>query len=205
MSVAATPPGHPASHTSLRGHVRRAAGRDHNPLCRPLDRVYSGLITGVALMLLVASVLAVVAAVLVYGAQTRDATRLARHRHVVTAVTTGPAQVVDPGAGRVREHAPARWTYPVGPGSGFVPVPDGTSVGTAVPVGLSDAGRPVGAPRPTGLIVSDAVLTGLGTVAALGFVTEGWFVLCRRRLDRRAERSWEAAWEQVEPGWSGRR
>ncbi|MEU4119901.1 hypothetical protein AB0F71_36065 [Kitasatospora sp. NPDC028055] len=205
MFAAAATHRRPVSRTSLRGHVRRAAGRDHNPLCRPLDRAYSRLVTGAALMVLVTLVLAAVAALLVYRSEAHDAAQTARHRHVVTAVTTGPAQSDDPRAGSAREHAPARWTYPVGPGAGSIPVPDGTMTGAALPVGLNDAGQPVGAPRSNGLLVSDAVLVGVGAVTALGFGTEGWVALRRRRLDRRAEADWESAWEQVEPGWSGRR
>lgn len=205
MSTAAAAHRHPAPHTTLRGHLCRAVGRDRNPLCRPLDRAYSRLVAGTALLALLTVVLAAVAALLVYDAETSDAQRVARQRHVVTAVTTGPAQSVDPRAVSVQEQAPARWTYPVGPGAGYVPVPDGTATGTAVRAGLDDAGQPVGAPKSNELVVSDAVLIGLGTVSALGVGTEGWFVLRRHRLDRRAERYWESGWEQVEPLWSGRR
>ncbi|MFJ7912347.1 hypothetical protein [Kitasatospora sp. NPDC096204] len=205
MSAAAATHRPPASHTTLRGHVRRAAGRDHNPLCRPIDRTYSRLVASAVLMALASFVLGVVAALLVHHVETADARDVARDRHVVTAVTTGAAQSVDPRAGLAREQAPARWTYPVGPEAGSVPVPAGTPAGTAVAVGLNGAGLPVDAPRSGELIVADAVLVGLGTVLVLALGADGWFALCRHRLDRRAERGWESAWEQVEPRWSGRR
>ncbi|MEU6973928.1 hypothetical protein AB0A71_40660 [Kitasatospora aureofaciens] len=205
MSATVTTPRHPSTHTSLRRHVRRATGRDHSPLCRPLDRAYSRLVAGLALAMLATLVVAAVAALLVYRAETHTAQQAARHRHTVTAVTTGPAGSADPRAGGVREYAPARWTYPVGPGTGIVPVPDGTLAGTAVRVGLNDAGDPVRAPKPADLIVTDAVLVGFGTVTVLGFGAEGVFALRRHALERRAEKGWEAAWEQVEPRWSGRR
>ncbi|WBP84893.1 Rv1733c family protein [Kitasatospora cathayae] len=205
MSATATTPRRPSTHTSLRRHVRRAVGRDHSPLCRPLDRAYSRLVAGLALATLAALVVAAVAALLVHRAETRTAQQTARHRHTVTAVTTGPPVSVNPRAGGVREYAPARWTYPVGPGTGSVPVPEGTLTGTAVRVGLDDAGSPVGAPRSADLILTDAVLVGLGAVTVLGFGAEGVFALRRRALERRAEEGWEAAWEQVEPRWSGRR
>ncbi|MFI8454612.1 hypothetical protein [Kitasatospora sp. NPDC085464] len=205
MSAAAAMHRQPASRTTLRGHLRRAVGRDHNPLCRPVDRAYSRLVATAALLALTSFVLAAVAALIVHHAETAAAQDAARHQHLVTAVTTGPAESVDPRAGSVREQAQARWTYPAGPGAGTVPVPEGTPTGTAVPVRLGDAGQPVGAPRSGELIATDAVLAGLGTVFVLGLGTEGGFVLRRRRLDRRAERSWESAWERVEPGWSGRR
>ncbi|MFJ8625080.1 hypothetical protein ACIRD3_19845 [Kitasatospora sp. NPDC093550] len=149
MSAVAATHRRPTSRTSLRGHLRRAVGRDRNPLCRPLDRAYSRLVAGAALMVLVTLVLAAVTALVVYRAEADDAAQAARHRHVVTAVTTGPALSDDPRAGSAREHAPARWTYPVGPGTGSIPVPDGTATGTALPVGLNDAGHPVGAPGRT--------------------------------------------------------
>ncbi|MFD5462234.1 hypothetical protein ACFWIQ_05290 [Kitasatospora sp. NPDC127059] len=204
MSAAAATHRHPASRTSLRGHVRRATGRDHNPLCRPLDQAYSRLVAGLAVAMLATLVTAVVAALLVYRVETHTAQQTARHQHIVTAVTTGAAL---PGTSRtgVREYAPAGWTYPVGPGTGSVPVPEGTLAGTPVRVSLNDAGNPVGGPRPTDLIVTDAVLAGLGTVIVLGFGAEGAAAVRRRVLDRRAERGWEASWEQVEPRWSGRR
>ncbi|MFH9347945.1 hypothetical protein [Kitasatospora sp. NPDC017646] len=205
MSATVTTPTHPSSHTSLRRHVRRATGRDHSPLCRPLDRAYSRLVTGLALAMLGTLVVAAVAALLVFRAETHTAQQTARHRHVVTAVTTGPALSVNARAGGVREYAPARWAYPVGPGTGSVPVPDGTLAGTAVQVGVNDAGNPIGAPKSADLVLTDAALVGFGTVAVLGFGAEGVFALRRHALERRAEKGWEAAWEQVEPRWSGRR
>ncbi|MFD0279503.1 hypothetical protein ACFVHB_37200 [Kitasatospora sp. NPDC127111] len=195
----------PASHTSLRQHVRRAVGRDHSPLCRPLDRAYSRLAAVQALTVLAALALAAVAALLAFRVETHTAEQIARHRHLVTAVTTGPAQADNPRVGSARDHAPARWTYPAGPGTGTIPVPEGTRAGTAVPIGLDDAGTPIRAPKATEQIASDAVLIGLGTVSVLAVVTEGVFALRRRTLERRADTSWEAAWERVEPGWSGRR
>ncbi|MEU8514655.1 hypothetical protein AB0C76_24110 [Kitasatospora sp. NPDC048722] len=205
MSAPATTRPHPAPGTSLRQHLRRAAGHDHNPLCRPLDRAYSRLVAGFVLTVLAALVAATVATLAVYRAETHTALQAARHRHVVTALTTGAAVSDDPRAGSTRAHAPARWTYPAGPGSGSVPVPDGTLAGTAVPVGLNDAGQPVAAPRSADLILSDSVLTGLTTVAVLGLAAEGGYALRRHALDRRAETGWEHDWEQVEPRWSGRR
>ncbi|MER7756779.1 hypothetical protein [Kitasatospora sp. NPDC097643] len=205
MSAAATTPGQPASRTSLRRHVRRAVGRDDNPLCRPLDRAYSRLVTAFALTVLATFALAVVAALLLYRVEARTAQGIAGHRHLVTAVTTGPAPADDLRAGGSRAYAPARWTYPAGPGAGSIPVQSGTPTGTAVRIGVDDAGNPIGAPKATERILSDAVLAGLGTVSVLGLGAEGAFALRRRALDRRAEADWESAWQQVEPGWSGRR
>ncbi|MBD0691565.1 hypothetical protein, partial [Streptomyces sp. CBMA123] len=147
----------------------------------------------------------VVAALLVYRAETHTAQQTARHRHVVTAVTTGAALSGTSRTGGVREFAPVSWTYPVGPGKGSVAVPDGTLAGTPVRIDLNDAGDPVGGPKPIDMILTDTLLVGFGTVTVLGFGAEGAFALRRRALDRRAERGWETAWELVEPRWSGRR
>ncbi|MEU6236773.1 hypothetical protein [Kitasatospora sp. NPDC047058] len=205
MFAAATTHRTAASRTSLRQHVRRAVGRDHSPLCRPLDRSYSRLAAVQTLTVLAVLAVAAVAALLAFRIETHTAQQIARHRHVVTAVTTGPAQSDNPRSGTQRDHAAARWTYPAGPGSGRIPVPEGTRTGTAVPIGLDDSGVPVAAPKGTEQIASDAVLIGLGTVSVLAVGTEGAFALRRRALERRADTSWEDAWEQVEPRWTGRR
>ncbi|MGA5823310.1 hypothetical protein ACPC54_36285 [Kitasatospora sp. NPDC094028] len=210
MPATATTHRQPVSHTPLFQHLRRAAGRDRNPVCRPVDRAYSRLVVGQSLVVLAVFAVAAVAALLVYRAQAQAVARQARHRHTVTAVTTGPALPADPWAGDVlagagRALAPARWTFPSGPGAGNVAVPDGTPAGTALPVALDDAGHPLGAAKGGEEIVSDAVVTGLGTVFVLGLAAEAGYALRRRALERRAEQGWEAAWEQVEPRWSGRR
>ncbi|MEU9076976.1 hypothetical protein ACFYUY_27735 [Kitasatospora sp. NPDC004745] len=205
MSVAATPHRQPASRTTLRQHVRRAAGLDRNPLCRPFDRAYSRLVTGLAVTVLATFVVAAVAALAVFRAEAHTAEQTARHRHTVTAVTTGPALSDGLRAGSSQAHAPAGWTYPAGPGTGSIPVPVGTPAGAAVPIRLDDAGMPAGEPKGTERILSDSVVIGLGTVAVLGLTVEGAFVLRRHRLERLAEADWESAWEQVEPRWSGRR
>ncbi len=142
---------------------------------------------------------------MVFRAETHTAQQTARHRHTVTAVTTGPAVSDDLRAGSPQAHAPAGWTYPAGPGAGSIPVPDGTPTGTAVPIRLDDAGHPAVAPKGTEQILSETVLVGLGTVSVFGLSAEGAFALRRRALDRRAEAVWDSAWEQVEPRWSGRR
>ncbi|MBD0694968.1 hypothetical protein [Streptomyces sp. CBMA123] len=154
MSTAVTTPRHPSSHTSLRRHVRRATGRDYSPLCRPLDQAYSRLVAGLAVAMLATLVAAVVAALLVYRAETHTAQQTARHRHVVTAVTTGAALSGTSRTGGVREFAPVSWTYPVGPGRGSVAVPDGTLAGTPVRIDLNEAGDPVGGPKPIDMILT---------------------------------------------------
>ncbi|MGW4895576.1 Rv1733c family protein [Kitasatospora sp. NPDC004240] len=205
MSVGTTARRHPVPRTSLRRHVRRAAGRDPNPLCRPVDRARSRALVVLALAVTAAISVAVGAGLLVLRGQTHAAQQVARHRHAVTAVTTGPAQPDDLRAGGTQAHAQARWSYPTGPGGGRIPVPEGTVPGTDVPIHVDDAGNPASPPRTTEQIASDAVLVVLGTATALVLGAEGGFALRRHVLGRRAEAGWEAAWGRVEPEWSGRR
>ncbi|MER5352143.1 hypothetical protein ABT093_17665 [Kitasatospora sp. NPDC002551] len=195
----------PVAHTPLRSRLRRASGLDHNPLCRPVDRARSRLV--LALPVVLAALLAVSAAVavLVFRAETRSEREAARHRHAVVATTVGPAVPDDLRTGSSGARAPARWSYPTGPGAGTIRVSTGTPVGTAVPIHVDDNGAPTAGARDTTAILSDAGILGLGTAAGLTSLAVLGCTVHRRALDRRAERSWEPEWERVEPLWTQRR
>ncbi|MFJ4674200.1 Rv1733c family protein [Kitasatospora purpeofusca] len=195
----------PAAHTPLGTQVRRASGLDHNPLCRPVDRARSR--TALALPLVLALLIAVgaVVAVLAFRVETHAEQGTARHRHAVVATTVGPAVTDDLRTGGSPAHAPARWAYPVGPGSGTVQVAVGTPVGSAVAIHLDDSGVPAPGARTTAAALSDAGVLGVGTATGLVSLALVGYMVHRRTLDRRAERSWEPDWERVEPLWSQRR
>ncbi|MFE7189555.1 hypothetical protein [Kitasatospora sp. NPDC057541] len=196
---------HPAVHPPLRTRLRRASGRDHNPLRRPVDRARSRLVLALPPVLAALLVLSAALSVLVYRVEARAERETARHRHAVVATTTGPAVSDYLWSGNARAHALARWSHPDGPGEGTIQVTVGTAAGTAVPIYLDDAGVPAAGARDTTAIATEAGLLGLGAALALGsFVLIGYTV-CHRALDRRAERSWEPAWERVEPLWTQRR
>ncbi|MFB7470743.1 hypothetical protein [Kitasatospora sp. NPDC056184] len=196
---------HPATHTPLPALLRRASGLDRNPLCRPVDRARSRL--ALALPLVLAALLAMSAAVsvLVFRTETRAERETARHRHAVVATTVGPASSDDFRPGSTRAHAPARWTYPAGPGGGAIEVTAGTPAGTAVPVHLDDAGLPADGPRDSTAVLADAGAFGVGTAICLSSLAVLGHTARRRALDRRAERDWEPAWARVEPLWTQRR
>ncbi|WP_406209283.1 hypothetical protein OH807_38460 [Kitasatospora sp. NBC_01560] len=159
----------------------------------------------VTLTLLGALVVASVIALLVFRGESRTAQQTARHRHAVTATTTGPAQSDGFRTGGGRARAPATWNVPRAvAGSGLIVVPAGTTSGTAVPIQVDDGGRPAAPAEDRQAITSDAVAAGLGTATGLSAVAAGAYALRRRTLGRRAEMSWEPEWEQVEPLWSGR-
>ncbi|MFB6891533.1 hypothetical protein ACFCX4_19755 [Kitasatospora sp. NPDC056327] len=195
---------HPAAHPPFGGHVRRAFGRDRNPLCRPVDRARSRLVLAVPVVLAVLLAVCAATAVLVFRAESQAEREAARRRHTVTAVTAGPART-DLRAGSVRAHAEARWTGPEGTGSGRIEVPPGTAEGTSVPLRLDDRGVPVAAARDTAALLTEAGLAAFAAAVAFGTVAVGAFTLRHRALDRRAVVGWEPGWERVEPVWSRRR
>ncbi|MEU1423976.1 hypothetical protein [Kitasatospora sp. NPDC005751] len=205
MSGAVTTHGHPAAYSRLRQHVRRAVGHDRNPLCRMVDRAYSRLVTALALALVAALAGAAGVGLLLFRAGAHDAHEIARHRHTVTAVTSGPAQPDDLRAAGTRSHAQARWSYPAGPGAGLIAVPAGAGAGTAVVIQVDDGGLPADAAPSSGTVLSNAAVIGVGVWIALSLPVVGGYVMRRCRLERGADLEWESAWEQVEPLWSGRR
>ncbi|GAA1220715.1 hypothetical protein GCM10009665_08530 [Kitasatospora nipponensis] len=207
MSTAPAPYRPPATRTPLRRRLRRAFGREHNPLCRPCDRARSRLVLATAAFLIAATLCALLAALVVLHRGQGAASTSGHQRHRITATTLTPATgVVASKAGApVGTEARASWTYPPAHhGTGVVHVAAGTPAGAGVAIWVDDGGRLVAAPRPATEVMTDAVLTGLGTLAVLGATAH----LCRslrgRVLDRRAQDAWEPAWEQIEPLWSGR-
>lgn len=200
MSATPRPSTRPARPAA--GTLRRALGRDRNPLCRSADAARSRFT--LFLVLCLAASVAAAALTFVHSldglrAETR---RLAPHRHEVTATLLSPA----PDGSTTTVLAPARWPTP--PGStrtGPVTVPTGTEAGETVPLWVDDDGAPAAAPRPDRETVLLAALRGAAVLAvavtALGLGrTAG-----HRAFDRRAARSWEADWEKIEPQWTGRR
>ncbi|WP_328958740.1 hypothetical protein [Kitasatospora purpeofusca] len=200
-----TAPQRPAAHTPFRTQVRRASGLDRNPLCRPVDRARSRAALALPLVLALLVAVGAVVAVLAFRVETHAEQETARHRHAVTATTVGPAVTDDLRTGGTRAHAPARWAYPVGPGSGTVQVSTGTPVGSAAAIQLDDSGVPAAGARTDAAVLSDAGILGVGAATGLVSLAVVGHAVHRRTLDRRAERSWEPDWERVEPLWSQRR
>ncbi|MDH6124038.1 hypothetical protein [Kitasatospora sp. GP82] len=204
MTAASEPRRQPAARTSPACHLRRALAREANPLCRPVDRARSRLLLGMWLALALSLVIATVVSLALLNGMRTAAGQIALHRHLVTATTlaAAPAKPVQAdGRGPVR----AAWTYPpVGRTSDVIEVPIGTAAGTAVPLWVDDGGVPAPPPRADIEMTVSAGIYGLGVLSGLGSAAwVGYAVRCRA-LDRRAERTWEPAWELVEPLWSGR-
>jgi hypothetical protein len=208
MSRAPGSAGRSTGRTTPRQHLRRAVGADRNPLCRSIDRAYSRNAVGLVAALIASVLLALLAGALVLRAQQATARWESAHRHQAMATTLGPATSGGSGTefGYSGDRARAAWTYPGSArATGWVEVPPGTPAGRTLPVWLDDAGRPAAAPRTGVMLVGQAALTGIGVLGGLTSVSVATAGLRSRVLDRRAASSWEAAWRQVEPQWSGRR
>ncbi|MFE0464046.1 hypothetical protein ACFW1A_32810 [Kitasatospora sp. NPDC058965] len=202
---AASAPGRPSTpRTPALAELRRAIGRERNPLCRRLDRSRSRLLLALVFAVVASVAVAVLVGVTVLRSGQAQDRQLQAHRHRVSATTTDAAVASSDPALNGRAQAPAVWTYPpTGRGSGLVTVPIGTPSGATVTAVLDDHGNPV-APQDVGGPLANALLLGSTTLLAGWMLTDAGFSLRRRALDRRADRDWDADWELVEPSWSGR-
>jgi hypothetical protein len=204
MAAISAPQGCSDRRGPLHGHLRRALGLDHNPLCRKVDRARSRLLLLMAAALATAAlVAALIGQAVLHGEQTA-ARQLAGHRHQVVATTvSGVAEDGVPGDGGTV--AQAVWHFPQAVSqSGPVPVPPGTTSGTTVSVWVDDGGRPAAAPQSTTDQVTHAAVAGLGSFAGLVLTAQVLYAVRSRSLDKHADREWEPDWELVEPVWSGR-
>ncbi|WP_371500589.1 hypothetical protein OG871_28440 [Kitasatospora sp. NBC_00374] len=197
--------------TTLRGHLRRAAGREANPLCRASDRARSRLVVWFVLALAASVVAGLALTALAWHDGLHAADTDALHRHRVSATTSAVAgDAADTPVGSGVEGSDsvlveAGWSYPsAGQVSGWVAVPPGTAAGSRVAIWVDDAGQAAPGPRSGTDIALSAVVTGLLTSSALATAAGAACAVRSRMLDRRALATWEPAWEQVEPRWSGR-
>ncbi|MFC6599223.1 hypothetical protein [Kitasatospora paranensis] len=203
MSTASAPQRRQVPRTPALRHLRCAAGLEHNPLCRHVDRARSRLVLAavVALALSVAAS-TVVALVLLHGMRA-GAAETARHRHQVTATTTaaptgGAVQGVAAGAQAV-------WSYPAGHrDTGVIEVPNGAPVGADVRIWVDDSGAQAPAPSSAGELEVSASVYGLAAFCGMTAAAGGAYLLRRSGIERAAARGWEAEWTDVEPVWSRR-
>ncbi|MGF1429516.1 Rv1733c family protein [Kitasatospora sp. LaBMicrA B282] len=204
MTAASDSRDHPGSGMPLVRQLRRAFGREENPLCRSVDRARSRLLVSLVAGLAAALAVGVLVAMLLLTGMRAHARQIDRHRHEVTA-TTLSAATDTPQRSLWSAQASADWVYPAAhPRSGTIGVPSGTVQGSRVPLWVDDSGTPAAPAQPDSELATAASLYGIGALSAAG--TACWIGYClrRRALDKRAERSWEPDWERVEPLWSGR-
>ncbi|MCZ7462021.1 Rv1733c family protein [Streptomyces sp. WMMC940] len=189
-------------------HLLRATGRDTGPLVRPADRAHSRLVTGCALAVLAALVLAAVAAWGTWNAEHRRALDDRQQRQQVTAttVTRAAARTSESGSG-FADAALAEATWK-GPGKtrhkGVVEVPLGTPAGSPVRIWVDADGGVTRSPRTNADVIMATALAGVSVFTVLSAASLGVFTVRARRLERRTLETWETEWTVVEPRWSGR-
>ncbi|WP_329500508.1 hypothetical protein [Kitasatospora herbaricolor] len=196
-----------AFRATLRTHVRRAAGREPNPLGRRSDMQRSRLVVALTIALLLSFALTVMTVLAVLRVGQREARSEGQHHHRVTATTVAAAVADRTGSrsGVGGFHAQAVWHFPAGVrGSGPIEVGSVAPAGTERTIWVDDHGRTVSAPRPGTEIATTAVLTGTGTMTLVSGAVFAAYWLGNRRIDRRTTAAWAKEWEGVEPEWSGR-
>ncbi|MFJ9643523.1 hypothetical protein [Streptomyces sp. NPDC101206] len=185
----------------------RTTGPGANPLRRKADRARTALHAAFAVACLIAVVCGAVVGWAAWTDGRHTAETVARHRHVVMAVTVGGTTYRAGGrpSDRTTTVAAATWHYP--PDRAHretVSVPPGTRQGDTVRVWVDDRGNAVAAPPDTAELALEAFV--FGTAAFMGtLLVSGVLVAFGLRIvDARCARAWESEWEDVEPLWTGR-
>jgi len=174
----------------------RRLGWERNSLRRGTDRLEAWLnAVLLVLLVLIGGALAGYTGRAAYRDQARAAAWDRAHRFEVWAVLLDKPSAPQ---GTAR----GRWKAPDGTArTGPVATGETGGIGTWVPIWVDEKGAVAAAPprRDPASQAAGVVAATLGLVAtALGAV----WLLCRRLLDRRRLRSWQAEWVDVGPRWS---
>jgi hypothetical protein len=192
----------------LRTHLRRAAGREPNPLLRRADRARSCLVLLGLLAIVTVLALCWLPGLIVQQMEHAETARQAPHRHQVTAVAVTDSIASDdpqPFAGATGYQTALGWTYPAGhPHRLAVETPQAERTGAATKLWVDDNGAPVPPPRTASDITMDAMWTSGSALLGEAMLGVGLVAVCRAALHRRAQLAWEREWAQVEPRWTGR-
>ncbi|MFD0275628.1 hypothetical protein ACFVHB_17230 [Kitasatospora sp. NPDC127111] len=189
------------------GHLRRALGRERNPLCRTLDRARSRAVVFTVLGIALAALLGAAAAVTQLAAGQRQAAATAARLHRVEAVVQGSVRKAEASVagGRAVHRADAAWTFPGDQrNTGSVDVPRNTGPGAAVGIWVDQDGRPAAAPRSTADLIGDSVCPNVFLFGVLAVLASAGLGARLSVLDRRADHAWTRSWARLEPVWSGR-
>ncbi|MBO1413152.1 hypothetical protein [Streptomyces sp. FH025] len=191
---------------TLRRNLRRALGRDTNPLSRPVDRSRSRAWLWALLAMALASLAGAGAAAADYTTARQQSLATAARLHRVEAVVHTPARsAAAPVTGATVYEADASWTYPGDEDhTGTVTVTRRTAVGSTVSTWVDDSGRPAAAPPSVTYSATNAVLVGLAAFGGLTVLVATGLNARLAFLDRRAADSWRYSWTLFEPVWSGR-
>ncbi|WP_351224558.1 hypothetical protein [Streptomyces sp. NPDC002133] len=206
MSPTPSQSGENPHRTTLRRHLRRAAGRDPSPLTRRADRSRSRAVLALVASLPLALAVGSAAGVATWETISSEAGVEAPHRHHISARTVTAAER-DPGETRSEagSEATARvvWRFPPSrQHTGTLHVPSGTPAGTTVKVWVDDAGDRASPPRSDRDVAVSAAAAGLVVGGGLSLAACGVVSLRLRVLESRTLAQWEREWEKVEPLWT---
>ncbi|WP_053650759.1 hypothetical protein [Streptomyces sp. XY431] len=189
------------------GHLRRALGRERNPLGRTLDLSRSRAVVLTALGVVLAGLLGAGAfAVRLTVEQQRTAVATAVLHHV-EALVEGSVRKAESTVlgGRTVYRADATWNFPTDrSNTGVIDVPRKTEPGATIGIWVDRNGRPAATPPSTADLVADAVCLGLFFFGLLSALAAAGLFARLSVLDRRADRAWTRSWARLEPVWSGR-
>lgn len=191
--------------TTMWARMTRRLGFDHNPLRRRLDLIDGWLLPVAIVAILILGPIAAGAAGLWAHAGNMAMQRAEKSWHQVSAVLLEPVPgplFSNNGANSWLVWAPARWAVSGRPHTGNVPVPAGTSAGTAVTVWLDRAGKVQVPPLTAGGARNRIVVAAAFALAGLVALVTVLAVAARWLLNRRRLAGWEAAWLSVGPQWS---
>ncbi|MGW7444067.1 Rv1733c family protein [Kitasatospora sp. NPDC054795] len=200
----ARPDGPPAPRC---GHLRRALGRERNPLGRALDRARSRAVVLTVLGIALAALLSTGAAVTHLADGRRQAKATAARLHHVEASVQGSVRKAETtvAGGKAVYRADAAWTYPGNQrNTGSIDVPRTTGPGATVGIWVDRDGHPAAAPPSTAGLVFDAVFPGLFLFGLLSVLAAAGLCARLTAIDRRADLAWTRSWARLEPAWSGR-
>lgn len=181
---------------AVRGEVRfvqRTLANHADPLVRRTDRLEAMAAVLAMIATVAMGVLGLVLALASSAAQTSvaDAQRAAAVE--VSATTTGDATdaAPEPNVAFVPQTAPAQWRSSGRIHEGTITVPDGTAVGTDVPIWVDrETGDPTSAPVSTAAVHTGAVAIGVFTFVAGTGLVAGGYAAARYGLDRARDRAW---------------
>ncbi|WP_414166597.1 hypothetical protein ACMATS_01790 [Streptoverticillium reticulum] len=194
--------GVPRTRRPLPHRFRRRAA---NPLRRRSDRCQSWLGTSLLLLLILAlPTIPTLVARDVYASQMRALHEQSAQRHRITAHVTADAKGSS-AAGDTLQRASVRWTDATSAiRTGTADVPAGSAEGDTVLVWVDGEGRPAKPPMQRDEALTAAWFAACLSAAGLALAYCGARAALVGTLNRRRYARWEAAWETVEPRWSGR-
>jgi hypothetical protein len=176
-----------------------------------VDRIEAVVLTGLALLFLIAGpLLAIFAAHVADAAGLRELRAGASLRQVpATLLENGSAgQVVSagaaiPGGGVSVALVLAKWDSPAGRRrTGLIEVPAGMRASERVRIWVTKTGRPTEPPLSRADLTQRVLLTVAGTLLGLAMVVSAAAAVVRVVASRHRMAAWDRAWAAISPRWS---